>query len=56
MNEKSRKEDADMLIEKTEVLVVGGGQAGVAMCEHLGRAGIPHLVLELNPEARRVQA
>ncbi len=32
--------------EKTEVLVVGAGQAGVAMSEHLTRAGIPHLVLE----------
>lgn len=35
-----------MAVESTEVLVVGAGQAGVAMSEHLGRAGIPHLVLE----------
>jgi len=35
-----------MPVEQTEVLVVGGGQAGIAMSEHLGRAGIPHLVLE----------
>ena len=35
-----------MPIENTEVLVVGGGQAGIAMSEHLGRAGISHLVLE----------
>jgi putative flavoprotein involved in K+ transport len=35
-----------MPVEKTDVLVVGAGQAGVAMSEHLGRAGIPHLVLE----------
>ncbi|RWR29435.1 FAD-dependent oxidoreductase [Sinirhodobacter populi] len=35
-----------MAVEKTEVLVIGAGQAGVAMSEHLGRAGIPHLVLE----------
>ncbi len=33
-------------MERTDVLVVGAGQAGVAMSEHLGRAGIPHLVLE----------
>ena len=32
--------------EHTEVLVVGGGQAGIAMSEHLGEAGVPHLVLE----------
>ncbi|MBI1217335.1 MAG: SidA/IucD/PvdA family monooxygenase [Rhodobacteraceae bacterium] len=35
-----------MSVEKVEVLVVGAGQAGVAMSEHLGRAGVPHLVLE----------
>ncbi len=32
--------------KKTDVLVVGAGQAGVAMSEHLSREGIPHLVLE----------
>lgn len=35
-----------MSVEKTEVLVVGGGQAGIAMSEHLGKNGIAHLVLE----------
>jgi putative flavoprotein involved in K+ transport len=35
-----------MSVEKVEVLVVGGGQAGVAMCEHLGANGVSHLVLE----------
>ncbi len=35
-----------MTVEQVEVLVVGAGQAGIAMSEHLGRAGIPHLVLE----------
>ncbi|TVZ01065.1 FAD-dependent oxidoreductase [Trebonia kvetii] len=35
-----------MDIEEVEVVVVGGGQAGVAMSEHLGSAGVPHLVLE----------
>lgn len=34
------------MVERTEVLVVGGGQAGIAMSEHLGAAGVPHLVLE----------
>jgi putative flavoprotein involved in K+ transport len=32
--------------EETEVVVVGAGQAGVAMSEHLSALGIPHLVLE----------
>jgi putative flavoprotein involved in K+ transport len=32
--------------EQVEVVVVGGGQAGVAMSEHLGQAGVPHVVLE----------
>lgn len=31
---------------KIDTLVVGGGQAGVAMSEHLGNLGVPHLVLE----------
>ena len=34
------------MTEKVEVLVVGAGQAGIAASEHLGREGIPHLVLE----------
>jgi putative flavoprotein involved in K+ transport len=35
-----------MSSHEVEVLVVGGGQAGLAMSEHLGNAGITHLVLE----------
>jgi putative flavoprotein involved in K+ transport len=35
-----------MSIEGVEVVVVGGGQAGVAISEHLGNARIPHVVLE----------
>ncbi|MGH8486027.1 MAG: flavin-containing monooxygenase, partial [Pseudomonas sp.] len=31
-----------------DTLVVGAGQAGVAMSEHLSRLGVPHLVLERN--------
>lgn len=37
-----------MADEHTEVLVVGAGQAGVAMSEHLSEAGIPHIVVERN--------
>jgi len=39
--------------ETTEVLVVGGGQAGIAMSEHLGALGIDHLVLERDRIAER---
>lgn len=37
----------------TEVLVVGGGQAGIAMSEHLGNHGVPHVVLERDRVAER---
>lgn len=39
--------------EETEVLVVGGGQAGVAMSEHLSARGVPHIVLERGRIAER---
>ena len=42
-----------MTEEQVEVLVVGGGQAGVAMSEHLGDCGVPHLVLERHRIAER---
>lgn len=42
-----------MAAERTEVLVIGGGQAGIAMSEHLGQRGIPHLVLERHRIAER---
>ncbi|MEX1233425.1 MAG: NAD(P)/FAD-dependent oxidoreductase [Roseovarius sp.] len=32
--------------EKIDTVVVGGGQAGIAMSEHLGKRGIGHVVLE----------
>ena len=35
-----------MPVERIEVLVVGGGQAGLAMSRHLGERGVPYLVLE----------
>ncbi|WP_188035778.1 flavin-containing monooxygenase [Pseudomonas sp. EZ-C24] len=31
-----------------DTLIVGAGQAGVAMSEHLSKLGVPHLVLERN--------
>ena len=42
-----------MAIEKVETLIVGGGQAGVAMSEHLSNCGVPHLVLERDRIAER---
>lgn len=42
-----------MTVEKTDTLIVGGGQAGIAMSEHLTDLGIPHLVLERNRIAER---
>src|ERR1700735_2138231 len=35
-----------MSTQEIEVLVVGAGQAGVAMSEHLNGYGVPHLVVE----------
>ncbi|MBD9653753.1 NAD(P)-binding domain-containing protein [Pseudomonas sp. PDM12] len=38
---------------RTDTLVVGAGQAGVAMSEHLTKLGVPHLVLERERIAER---
>jgi putative flavoprotein involved in K+ transport len=40
-------------VEEVDTLVVGGGQAGVAMSEHLSSCGVPHLVLERHRIAER---
>lgn len=37
-----------MSVEKIDTLVVGAGQAGIALSEHLGTKNIPHLILEKN--------
>ena len=37
-----------MPTEKTDTLVVGAGQAGIALSEHLGSHGIPHILVEKN--------
>jgi len=41
------------LAEKIDTLVVGGGQAGIAMSEHLSNCKVPHLVLERHQIAER---
>jgi putative flavoprotein involved in K+ transport len=43
----------EMSCETVEVLIVGGGQAGLAMSEHLSAAGVPHLILERHRIAER---
>jgi putative flavoprotein involved in K+ transport len=47
------EQDPEMSTEKVETLVVGGGQAGLAMSEHLSNRGISHLVLERHRIAER---
>lgn len=42
-----------MSMESTDTLVVGAGQAGIAMSEHLSKSGVPHLVLERHRIAER---
>jgi len=41
------------MVEKTNTIVVGGGQAGIATSEHLTALGIPHIVLERSRIAER---
>lgn len=42
-----------MSVEKVEALVIGGGQAGLAMSEHLSNRGVSHLVVERHRIAER---
>lgn len=42
-----------MSSEETEVLVIGAGQAGIAMSEHLSERGIAHIVVERDRVAER---
>ncbi len=42
-----------MRSDMVEVLVVGGGQAGLAMSEHLSAGNVPHLILERDRIAER---
>ncbi len=42
-----------MAAEQIDTLVVGAGQAGVAMSEHLTQLGVPHIVLERSRIAER---
>lgn len=42
-----------MSVETIDTLVIGAGQAGLAMSAHLRNAGVPHLVLERSRIAER---
>jgi putative flavoprotein involved in K+ transport len=42
-----------MASQEIEVLIVGAGQAGIAMSEHLGLLGVPHVVVERDRVAER---
>lgn len=42
-----------MTVEKVDTLIIGAGQAGVAMSEHLSNLDVPHLVLERSRIAER---
>jgi putative flavoprotein involved in K+ transport len=42
--------------EKVETLIIGAGQAGLAMSEHLGKRGLSHLVVERRRIAERWRA
>jgi putative flavoprotein involved in K+ transport len=42
-----------MSVETIDTLVIGAGQAGLAMSEHLTKAGVPHLVVERDRIAER---
>jgi putative flavoprotein involved in K+ transport len=42
-----------MQVENVETLIVGGGQAGLAMSEQLSRRGLPHLIVERHRVAER---
>jgi len=42
-----------MPVEKVQTLIIGGGQAGLAMSHMLGQRGLPHLVLERHRIAER---
>lgn len=42
-----------MPVETIDTLIIGGGQAGIAMSEQLSKRGVPHLVLERHRIAER---
>jgi putative flavoprotein involved in K+ transport len=47
--------DNGLVIDKTNTLIVGGGQAGLAMSAHLQKCGVKHLIIEKDRIAERWQ-
>ena len=45
--------DNGSVIDKTNTLIVGGGQAGLAMSAHLQKCDIEHLIIEKDRIAER---
>ena len=45
--------DNGSVIDKTNTLIVGGGQAGLAMSAHLQKCDIEHLIIEKGRIAER---
>ena len=42
-----------MSVEAVETFIIGAGQAGLAMSQHLSKRGLPHLVVERQRIAER---
>lgn len=42
-----------MSVLEVDTLIIGGGQAGLAMSEHLSKRGVPHLIVERRRIAER---
>lgn len=42
-----------MSVNEVDTLIIGGGQAGIAMSEHLSAEGVPHLIVERSRIAER---
>jgi putative flavoprotein involved in K+ transport len=53
MSDETPEQDAGVAIEHVETMIIGGGQAGLAMSEQLSRRGLPHLILERHRIAER---
>src|ERR1700691_3511152 len=47
------EQDGVVSVEKVETLIVGGGQAGLAISEQLSKRGLSHLVVERHRIAER---
>jgi len=50
---RARSKEASVSVEQLESLIIGGGQAGIAMSAQLSKRGRPHLVLERHRIAER---